>query len=31
LYDTIVALRSTFLVILVNPINWWITVSKCYA
>jgi hypothetical protein len=31
LYDTIVALRSTFLFILVNPLIWWFTVSHCYA
>jgi hypothetical protein len=31
LYDTIVALRFTFLFILANPILWWNTVSSCYA
>jgi hypothetical protein len=31
LYDIVAALRSIFLIILVNPTNWWITVSNCYA
>jgi hypothetical protein len=31
LYDTIDALRSTFLITLVNIIIWWFTVSTCYA
>jgi hypothetical protein len=30
-YDTVVTLQSTFLVILVYPTNWWITLSNCYA
>jgi hypothetical protein len=30
LYGTVVALRLTFLFILVNPILWWNIVSSCY-
>jgi uncharacterized protein with PQ loop repeat len=31
LYGTVVALRLTFLFILVNPILWWNIVSSGYA
>jgi hypothetical protein len=29
--DNLVAIGVSFLIILVNPIFWWIIVSSCYA